>query len=324
MKWIVTCAVMLLCWSAQASARPCAPLDFYCLSRTQGLAEPGYEPPAPPLRPSMHGDAAETYGSRPSQPTFGSDLEWPAETSGPSFGLPPSLQTFGGTSSPTLGTMTPSRSVTIDSVPISELAWPSLIPVRDFLAAAQIPPAGVGAYGLVVFKSKATDANRKKLLMICTSFVAHFARNNSIPASVPMNDRMMTVWPLDNPQAPEASNDDCSFAVEHYDLFAAETAIIDARRQQANFDGEGPYLVGWSPSDTRGKLGKLVLLVDMSAANSQSMIDHQFEFWKDKIVGDPALWRSGFSLERLREAIKIFSDQYGSDIVDSIKLAGAF
>jgi hypothetical protein len=68
---------------------------------------------------------------------------------------------------------------------------------------------------------------------------------------------------------------------------------------------------------------KLVLIVDMSADNSQDSIDHKFLFWKNKIVENPELWRGGWSLEGVRVSIKEFSDQYGKDMLNAIKLIGA-
>jgi hypothetical protein len=195
-----------------------------------------------------------------------------------------------------------------------------LQPVRAYLRADEIPPVGAGAYGLVVFHSKPTSANRLKLKMVCNSFVAFFPRNET--ATVPLNDQMITVWPLDNPDAKQAKKDDCDYAIDHYDLTASESAISDAQLQHANFDGEGPYLVGWSPSSTRGVPDALVLVMDMSADNSQAQIDHKFLFWKGKIVENPSAWRDGFSVERLRVAIRIFADQYGQAMLDAIKLIG--
>ena len=197
-----------------------------------------------------------------------------------------------------------------------------LIPVREYLKATDIPPSSAGAYGIVAFSSKATPATRAKLIMVCRSFVAHFPPNDTVPASVPVSDRMFTVWPLDNPRAAKATADDCNYVVDHYDLFAAESAIGDAERQQASFNGDGPFLIGWSPSDARGKPDKLVLVVDMSEDKTQSQIDREFTFWKDKIVEDPQLWRSGFSVERFRIALHDFADEYGSDVLASIKLVG--
>jgi hypothetical protein len=197
-----------------------------------------------------------------------------------------------------------------------------LIPVRQFLRAADIPPDGIGAYGVVVFHSKATAANRTKLLMVCHSFMAYFPKTELVPATIPNSDRMITIWPVIDPESDQAKADDCDFAVDHYDLFASEEAMKFAHRQKANFDGEGPYLVGWSPADSRGRPDRLVLVVDMSAQNTQGAIDRQFLFWKNKIVQDPQLWRSGFSAEGLRVAIKDFADQYGKDLLDAIKVFG--
>lgn len=195
-----------------------------------------------------------------------------------------------------------------------------LQPVRAYLRAKEIPPVGAGAYGLVVFHSRATPANRSKLKMVCNAFVAFFPRSET--STVSLNDQMITVWPLDNPDAKQARKDDCDYAIGHYDLNASEAAINDARLQHANFDGEGPYLVGWSPSNARGAADKLVLVIDMSADNSQALIDQKFLFWKRQIVEDPSRWRNGFSIEGVRAAIRIFADQYGQAMLDAIKLFG--
>ena len=170
-----------------------------------------------------------------------------------------------------------------------------LTPVREYLRAKDIPPPGAGAYGLVVFHSKPTSANRAKLIMVCKSFQAYFPRSET--SGVPVTDQMITIWPLDDPNAEMAKADNCDFVLNHYDLNASESAINDARKQHATFDGEGPYLVGWSPSNARGLPDKLVLVIDMSADNDQAMIDHKFLFWKNKIVENPSLWRNGWSLD---------------------------
>jgi hypothetical protein len=215
----------------------------------------------------------------------------------------------------------PNSGITIGDTGVvaSDPAKP-LQPVRAFLRAKDIPPVGAGAYGVIVFHSKPTSANRSKLKMVCNSFVAFFPRNEN--ATAPLKDQMITVWPLDNPDAAEAKKDDCDYAMDHYDLIASEEAIRDAQRQHANFDGEGPYLVGWSPSKARGVADALVLVMDMSSDNSQAQIDQKFLFWKNKIVEDPSAWRDGFSIERFRVALRIFADQYGQSMLDAIKLIG--
>ena len=133
---------------------------------------------------------------------------------------------------------------------------------------------------------------------------------------------MITVWPLDNPEAEEARRDDCDYALDHYDLVASEAAIRDAHVQHADFSGEGPYLVGWSPSNSRTVPDALVLVVDLSADTTQPQIDQKFLFWKNEIVEDPSKWRSGFVAERIRESIRKFADTYGQAMLDAIKLVG--
>ena len=91
----------------------------------------------------------------------------------------------------------------------------------------------------------------------------------------------------------------------------------DARRQNAEFEGEGPYLIGWSPSNSRGVPDKLVLVIDMSSDGNQARIDQKFLFWKGKIVKDPQLWRHGFSLETFRLALRNFANEYGADLIES-------
>jgi len=172
-----------------------------------------------------------------------------------------------------------------------------------------------------VLQSKPTAASLAKLMMVCKSFVSFFPRSET--SRVPAQDQMITIWPLDNPEAPEAKSDKCDFVLDHYDLNASQLAISDAQKQHAEFDGGGPYLVGWSPSKARGVSDALVLTVDMSSDNTQADIDAKFLFWKNKIIQDPALWRNGWSIEQVRSAIHNFADQYGQSMLDAIKLVGA-
>jgi hypothetical protein len=130
---------------------------------------------------------------------------------------------------------------------------------------------------------------------------------------------MLTVWPVDDPDDKGAKNDDCSFVVDHYDLFGGLSAIQDARIQGVTLLGQGPFLIGWSPSKTRGLPDKIVLAIDLSSYNEQSSLNEMFMFWQQKIVQVPTLWRGGFSLEPIRLVIKEFADRYGQDIIDSIK-----
>ena len=192
-----------------------------------------------------------------------------------------------------------------------------LVPVRAFLRSEDIPPPSIGAYGIVAFRSKPTSANRHRLLMACAAYVAALPRQNSVPSRIALSEQMLTIWPLDNPAAPDAANDKCDFAIDHYDLFGGDSAIADAQKQGAVFGQDGPFLIGWAPSNTRGVPNKLVLVVDMSHYTSQDSFDHAFLFWKQKIVENPELWRSGFSIETIRLAARDFADKYGDTILSA-------
>jgi hypothetical protein len=162
--------------------------------------------------------------------------------------------------------------------------------VRAFARARDIPPKDVGAYGIVAITSLPTPASRERLSRFCTAFIAHLPSQAS--SVFPRGQQMVTVWPLDDPDAEPAKNNDCGFALDHYDLQAGISAVRDARTQGAGLDGRGPFLLGWSPSVTRGVPDKFVLVVDMST----------------------------FEIERLRLSIHDFVDHYGSDILNAVRL----
>ena len=190
-----------------------------------------------------------------------------------------------------------------------------LVPVRAYLRSSDIPPPAIGAYGVVAFRARPTPASRSRLLMACTAFVASLEAQKFLPSTVAVSDQMLTIWPLDDPSSPNAEKDDCDFAIDHYDLYAADSAIADAEAQGARFGAEGPFLIGWSPSNTRGVPDKVVLVVDMSRYSSQDSFDHAFQFWKQEIVENPSLWRTGFSIEAIRLAARDFADHYGDTIL---------
>jgi hypothetical protein len=208
----------------------------------------------------------------------------------------------------------PSSSPT---APAAEL-WPA----RAYLRGADIPPRGVGAYGVVSLRGRATPAERGRLIMLCKAYEAYLPLQATLPASIAPGDQMLTVWPLDDPEAPQAKADSCDYAVDHYDLVAGDAAIRDARRQHQKLAGRGPFLIGWSPSNTRGRPDKLVLVVDMSRFTSQDSFDTALQFWKTEVVENPTLWRSGFSRQSLKLAIRDFFDTYGQELLSVVKLSG--
>ena len=191
----------------------------------------------------------------------------------------------------------------------------TLRPVRAFLPARAIPPAEVGAYGIVAFGSLPTPASRDRLKKVCLAYLAALPSQDSIPTNIPLRDQMITFFPVrGNPPV----NPDCDWLIDNYDLFGGTSAIQDAQTQGESMRGRGPFLIGWSPSSTRGIKSAVVLVLDLSPFESQVSFDAQFEFWREKIVDNPSVWRSGFSVERVRLAAHDFADRYGSDIMKSI------
>jgi len=258
----------------------------HCVARPERRATTRSIEVGPELRPSPQPSASSQPPPPPPAPS--------------EFGRAPAASAGGGTGPDSTG------------VPS---ATSRLVPVRAFLRSAEIPPQAIGAYGVVAFRAKATPANRDRLLMVCQAFVAALPPQKSVPSTVSVGDQMLTIWPLDEPASPEADKDDCPFAIAHYDLYGGDAAIADAERQGAKLGADGPFLIGWSPSNSRGVPDKLVLVVDMSAYTSQDSFDHAFQFWKQKIVEDPSLWRTGFSIEAIRLAVRDFADTYGDTIL---------
>ncbi len=195
-----------------------------------------------------------------------------------------------------------------------------LYPVRVFLQGKDVPPPGLGAYGVVALKAKPTSASAARLAMLCQSFLASLPPQSSLPAGTPLSAQMVTFWPVDDRPVPAAA--ECPTLLDHYDLWAGQSAIHDAAAQGNDVSGRGPFLIGWSPSTSRLRPDAIVLVVDLSQFEAQASFDEALLFWQRKVVEDPALWRSGFSVTGLRLAMRDFADHYGSDILKAIHLTG--
>jgi hypothetical protein len=194
-----------------------------------------------------------------------------------------------------------------------------LTPARAFLRSTDIPPPGIGAYGVIAFTEGPTAASRARLEMACQSYLASLPPQNDLPPSVKPAQQMLTIWPIDTPPSGAAAKD-CDYLLDHYDLYGGLAAIRDARSQGQTLKGSGPFLIGWSPSNSRYVPNAVVLVIDMSGFDTQDNFDRAFLFWQQKIVQDPSLWRSGFARERVRLAIRQFADRYGSEFLHAFKI----
>jgi hypothetical protein len=195
-----------------------------------------------------------------------------------------------------------------------------LIPTRAFLSSSRIPPPDVGAYGVAALRAKPTPANTARLNMFCTAFIKTLPSQYSLPVGMPVTQEMITIWPIDTAKPVQLPQENCDYLLDHYDLYGGVAAIADATAQRKNLSGRGPFLIGWSPSNSRQIPDAIVLVVDMSDFDTQDSFDEALMFWQRKIVEDPSLWTSGFSAERIRLATRDFADRYGTSILKAVKL----
>jgi hypothetical protein len=189
------------------------------------------------------------------------------------------------------------------------------------LPAAAIPPPGVGAYGVAALRAKPTPASQERLLRFCRAFLASLPSQAEVSERVPLSQQMVTVWPIEDPSLTPPGHESCDVMLDRYDLFAGQAAIADADAQGRDLSGEGPFLIGWSPSNSRGVPDAIVLVLDMSRFETQRSFDEALTFWQRRIVEDPELWRSGFQAWRLRLVVRDFADHYGTGILKGLHLA---
>jgi PAN domain len=191
-----------------------------------------------------------------------------------------------------------------------------VLPTRAFLPPHDIPPEDFAAYGIVAFPQQATSRTIRRHISICEAFIATLP--SASLATVPSKQQMVTVWPVDSASvsATLAAKPDCKFATEHYDLPTALTALKEARTEHRTFLAEGPYLLAWAPSSTKGKKDALVLTADLSDARTDVDFLNRFRAWRDEIEKKPEVWgRGGWSELDLRPLIRRWGDKWGTMIL---------
>lgn len=224
----------------------------------------------------------------------------------------------------TLNTIGPLRSVSPPASPSTPPSAPQssansnnppVLPTRAFLPPHDLPP-NFAAYGIVAFAEKAMSSTSARHRAVCEAFLASLPPSSL--ASVPTQQQMVTVWPVDSMTVPEQlkrANPDCDVAISHYDLPTALTALKEARTQQhSEFLGQGPYLLGWAPSSTKGQKDALVLVVDLSNARTSAELLERFKFWRDQIEQKPELWRRGWDKPGVLALIRNWADRWGTMI----------
>ncbi len=189
---------------------------------------------------------------------------------------------------------------------------------RIFLGRSSYPPAEFAAYGILAFTTLPAPEDRERYIEICDAFFAAIISSSEL--EVPLNEQMVTVWPVDDRTDPgltgvlniaRAETDSCSIAVDNYDIFVADQAIRDARFAGKSLNGRGPFLIAWSPGDKKGFGQVPVLTADLTDVNSTADAKAVFRVWTDDIEKDTELWATGFSLEKLRLKLRQIANRYG-------------
>jgi hypothetical protein len=195
---------------------------------------------------------------------------------------------------------------------------PRLRPVRDVIEPDEIPPQGVGAYGMVALTHKPTSGTRDRLIFVCEAFLSTLPSRDSLPRSIPIGEQMITYWPIEKREPRKIAEGDCNYLIDKYHLLSGLEAIEDADRQRHLTEKRGPFLIGWSPAESRYKKDKIVLVMDLSYLDSKESFREAFQIWRTRITENPALWRNGFAIDDIRLALRDFLDRYGEGILRAI------
>lgn len=201
-------------------------------------------------------------------------------------------------------------SVTLDSV----------LPTRMAAGPTQFPPKQFKAYGIVAFKTRPTPADRGRYDMICDAYVSSlpFYKDVKVLPKV----QMVTVWPIESNSLADRINGEvrdkvCADAVPHYGLATALEAIDAAKKNGAALDGQGPFLLAWSPGSAKGEPDALVLVADMSDVVNNEQSKQIFAQWALDIQNDPSLWDPTWNMGKLTLRIRLWADKWGTRILNA-------
>lgn len=213
------------------------------------------------------------------------------------------------------------QAVSIVTNPIPEFKTASVKqpvePTRRFASPSTYPPEVYRGYGVVAFKSLATDYDRIRHKLICEAYFASLVASSASPVAV--EDQFVTIWPMRsselaatlNSTPSEYNHSNCEQAIENYSLQISQEVIAQAKRAGFDDQGVGPFLLGWLPGSGYGREDALILVLDFSRVESYSQAQALFQEWKTDVQSDEALLGGGFSVEMLRRKIRRWSDLHG-------------
>ena len=199
---------------------------------------------------------------------------------------------------------------------------------RLFAAENQYPPNSFAAYGIIAFRSRATEATSDRYIAICEGYLSSILSfSDLVHKNVKPSQQMVTVWPLSSENLANYLNSNvggssynCEEIVREINFTLSKNSIKTAESQmETKLTGDGPYLLAWSPSQNINEEETLVLSLNLSRVTNVQQATRMFIFWIDEIEKDSKLWSSGWNLERFRLKIMLASDRIGNDI---LKLLG--
>ncbi len=199
---------------------------------------------------------------------------------------------------------------------------------RSFAGPGQMPPEAFQAYGVVVFKTRASRFDEDRHLLICEAYTSALVHATEMNA--PTEEQMVTIWPVSRDAVADeinaVSGDVCPVAVENYGLVHAHNALKILEHYQSpdggTYDtgGRGPFLIAWTPGSKITEPGTVALMVDMSDVETPEAAAETFTLWRDRIQGDQELWHEDVVETGLIAAIRKFFDSNG-EILTAVSAA---
>jgi hypothetical protein len=194
---------------------------------------------------------------------------------------------------------------------------------RAFAGPGQMPPRDFAAYGILVFKARATRFDRWRHEIVCEAYLATLP--TAAEVGLPRSEQMATIWPLRTDAAADGIEgrppaEICAAAIDGYGLVHAQNAMALLRTYAADpaflNDREGPFLVAWAPASRIAEPDSVALLADLSHVTDMQDALEALTAWRREIQGNPELWTTAPSARSLRERLRSFFDRTGTALLE--------
>jgi len=187
---------------------------------------------------------------------------------------------------------------------------------RIFAGPNQYPPESYAAYGILAFKSRASNQTYNRHKAICDAYVSSIPHATELSTSI--SNQMVTVWPIDTDYDSDVINKIerdkvCAMGISKYGLKLSHEAINAAKLAGVQLDNAGPFLLAWSPAKEMGKPDAVVLYLDLSHVITYEQAEPVMQMWTREIEGDyDKCCKDGWDLELIKQTLREFHDFYGT------------